>query len=72
MSENSNQKMLGVGYVLPLIGLLFFPIIFAPAGVVIGIVNLVRGHTGHGIGQIFLSGVCLIVGMLLGAAAFMS
>ena len=60
------------GYLCALISLLLFPPAFGIAGLVIGIINLTRGHIGHGIAQIILSVTCGGFGMLLGALSMMA
>jgi hypothetical protein len=50
------------------LALLFFPPGLGVAGLVIGILNLVRGESVHGVAQIIISVMCAFFGMLLGAA----
>lgn len=56
------------GYVCAILAVLILPIIFGPAGIVIGIKVLRRNETGHGIAIIALSAVCCIIGFLFGFA----
>ncbi len=65
---SSDGGLIVAGYVCAVVALLFFPPAFGIAGLVIGIVNLSRGSTGHGIAQIVLSVTCAIFGMMIGAA----
>ena len=46
---------------------LFWPIIFGPAGIVLGFINLKRGEKLHGQRQIGLGLIGLVVGILIGA-----
>jgi hypothetical protein len=56
------------GYVCAAISLLFLPPGFGIAGLVLGIIALTRGRTGHGIAIIVLSVSLAFFGMLIGAA----
>jgi hypothetical protein len=55
------------GYVCAVISVLFLPVIFGPAGIVIGIKVLRRNETGHGVAIIALSAVLCLIGSLIGA-----
>ena len=63
-----DRKLIVAGYVCGGLSLLFLPPALGLAGTVCGIMNLVKGHTGHGIAQIVISVTCGIFGMILGAA----
>lgn len=56
------------GYVCALVALLFLPPVFGAAAFILGILNLTRGHIGHGFAQLVLSGICTYFGMAIGAA----
>ncbi|PYK98097.1 MAG: hypothetical protein DME19_13875 [Verrucomicrobia bacterium] len=66
--QRSGSGLIATGYILALIALVFIPIAFAVGGLVVGIVNITRGSTGHGITQVILSVACGIIGVLVGAA----
>lgn len=61
-----------VGYICCALALLFFPIIFAPAGFGLGIYNSTKGRGGHGAAQMVLSFVCGIIGFILGVIVWAS
>jgi hypothetical protein len=69
--QTSNLGLIVTGYVFAFIALLFYPIVFAPAGVVIGIVTLSKGETGHGVAHISLSVVLGILGFILGVFSYL-
>ena len=54
------------GYVCCALALLFFPIVFGPAGFGLGIYNAAKGRAGHGTAQIVLSFFCSVIGFILG------
>jgi len=58
------------GYVCGGIALFFFPLGFGIAGVVIGIVNITKGRTGHGVAQIVIAATLGILGAIWGAMAW--
>jgi len=70
-TKASNVGLIITGYVLAFIALLFYPIIFAPAGIIVGVVTLSKGETGHGVAHIILSLVFGVLGFMLGVFAFM-
>lgn len=65
-SPQSSQSFITAGYLAPFLALIVFPPAFGLLGVVLGIVNLVRGRAGHGVAQILLSVTCGLIGMLIG------
>lgn len=67
---SSNDSLLVIGYIIPFIALIILPIVFTPIGVVLGIVNIVKGKTTHGVIQIILAVVFGIVGTSIGGAGF--
>lgn len=56
----SNQLVVA-GYIVVFLSLLILPIIFMITGIVIGVINITKGSSGHGILQIILA---LIFGIL--------
>jgi hypothetical protein len=60
------------GYVCAGLSLIIFPIGLGIAGLVLGIINVTKGRTGHGIAQIILSVVLGTIGALLGMAVWSS
>jgi len=66
--KSSSKGLIVAGYACGAISLLFFPPGFALAGTVIGIMNLTKGQTGHGIAQVVISITCGIFGSLIGVA----
>ena len=69
-NENNNGLII-TGYILASISLLFYPILFLPAGIIVGIVTISKGSTGHGIAHIVLSLVMGIIGFLLGVFSYL-
>jgi len=67
-NEKSSTGLISAGYICAFLALLIVPPFLGLAGLIIGIVNLTKGNTGHGITQIILSAVCAIIGMQIGAA----
>jgi ribosomal protein L37E len=66
-SVSTDTGLIVTGYILAGISLLFFPFLFALAGLIIGIITISKGHTGHGVAHIVLS-ICFgILGAFLGA-----
>ena len=68
--ENNNKSTSGLiaaGYICGFLSLFIIPPILGLAGFVIGIVNLAKGETLHGIAQIIISPLCGIIGMVIGA-----
>jgi hypothetical protein len=56
------------GYICAVLSLLFFPLVFAIAAFVCGIVALTKGKIGHGIAILVLSSIFCFIGMVIGAA----
>ncbi len=54
------------GYVFAFLPLLILPIIFAPVAIALGVVNITRGDTGHGVAQILIAAFAAFLGLLLG------
>ena len=69
-SPASNSGLIVTGYILALLSLLFFPILFAIGGVVVGVVTIGKGATGHGIAHIILSIVLGTIGAIIGAVVW--
>lgn len=66
--DRESTALIAAGYICAGLSLLIFPPAFGLAGIVCGIVNLVRGNIVHGIVQIVLSVILSFVGMCLGVA----
>ena len=66
-SAPGGRPLIVPGYACAVAALAVVPVGFALAGAVIGTVNLVRGHTGHGIAQIVISVACGAIGIVAGA-----
>lgn len=66
--SQSPTGLIVAGYICSILALLCFPPVLGLAGFVIGIVNLTKGSTGHGVAQIVLAVVCGGIGMVVGAA----
>ena len=74
MSEGQNRSTGGLilaGYICGFLSLLILPIPLGLAGFVIGIVNLVKGSTGHGIAQIIIAPTCGLLGFIIGVSMMM-
>lgn len=56
-----------IGIVCAVISLLLLPIIFGPAGIILGVFSLKKGAKTLGLVTIILSAVFMIVGMVFGA-----
>ena len=56
-----NNQLVIAGYIAVILSFIIFPIFFMLIGIILGIINLTKGATGHGILQIVLS---LIFGIL--------
>jgi hypothetical protein len=69
-SPIGGSGLIAAGYICAFVSLLFCPPGFGIAGVVIGIVNITRGHVGHGVAQIVISIFCTLLGIAIGVAAW--
>ena len=65
-NASRSSGVIVAGYVFALLGFIFLPIIFLPVAIVLGIVNITRGDTGHGVAQILISGFIVFLLMFLG------
>jgi len=63
----SGSGLIAAGYICGGLSLICLPPGLGLAGLVIGIVNITKGHTGHGIAQIIISVTCGILGMVMSA-----
>lgn len=68
--EDESKGLIIMGYAFAVVSLLFFPVFFSPAGVIVGIITLTKNKTGHGIAHIILSIVCGIIGASLGEMVY--
>lgn len=66
-----NNQLVIAGYIAVFLSFFIFPIFFMIIGVILGIINLSKGATGHGILQIVLSLIFGILGMLIGILSFL-
>ena len=67
-SSKSSTGLIAAGYICGGLSLLIVPPALGLAGTVIGVVNLTKGSTGHGIAQIIISVTCGLFGMIIGAS----
>ena len=70
--KESGKGLIPMGYICAVMSVLFIPLLFGFAGIVVGIVNLVKDRVGHGIAQILLSGICALFGTYLGMIYYMT
>lgn len=63
--------LITAGYIFAFLSILFFPIFLAIAGVIVGIVTISKGSTGHGVAHIILSIFFGIIGTIAGIVAWM-
>lgn len=63
--------VIATGYLCGFASLFIFPLALALAGIVIGIVCLVRERLGHGIALLIVSTMCGLLGMSVGALVWM-
>ncbi len=61
-----NNELVVTGYIVVFLSLLIFPVFFMLTGIIIGIINLTKGATTHGILQIVLSLIFGILGTFIG------
>jgi len=61
-----NNQLVIAGYIAVILSFIIFPIFFMLIGIILGIINLTKGATGHGILQIILSLIFGILGTFLG------
>jgi len=68
VGKKSSTGLIVAGYICGFLALAIFPPALGIAGLVIGILNLTKGRTGHGIAQIVISITCGILGSVIGSA----
>lgn len=68
--NQAKNRLIIVGYIISCASILILPIVFIPLGILIGIINIVGGETGHGIAQILLAIILGIIGASIGGAGF--
>ncbi len=68
--ENGKSNLIVIGYVMSVMPILILPIVFTIVGVVLGVVNISKGKTGHGSAQVGISVFCGVVGTAIGGAGF--
>ena len=69
-NQESSSALIVAGYIISLMPILMLPIVFTPAGVFVGIMNISKNESGHGIIQILLAAITGIIGTHLGGAGF--
>lgn len=65
--KEENTGLVIAGYIVAFLALFIYPVVLLIAGVVIGIVTITKGRTGHGVAHIFLSLLFGILGAVFGA-----
>jgi hypothetical protein len=68
IQANANKRLIVIGYICAFVSLFCFPPGFGIAGLVLGILALTKGSTGHGITIIVLSVTLGVVGACIGAS----
>ncbi len=63
---SKSNGVIVAGYVFAFLPLLILPIIFAPVAIALGVVNITRGDTGHGVAQILIAAFAAFLSLLLG------
>jgi uncharacterized membrane protein YvbJ len=66
-----NNELVVTGYIIVFLSLFIFPILFMLIGLIIGIINITKGATGHGVLQIVLSLIFVILGTFIGILSFL-
>jgi len=61
-----NNQLIIAGYIFAFLSFFIFPIFFMLVGIILGIINLVKGAIGHGILQIILSLIFGLLGTFIG------
>lgn len=67
MGKNKGRVYSVVGLVCAIISLLFLPVLFGPAAIVLGVVARKKGDVSFGLVVIILGAVFMVFGMVLGA-----
>lgn len=67
---NSNSNLIVTGYIVSVLPVFLLPIVFTPAGVFIGILNVSKRETEHGVLQMILAVAAGITGAYIGGAGF--
>lgn len=68
--QDTNSALIVTGYVTPVLALLILPIVFTPAGVVVGILNISKKESFHGVLHIVLAVAAGLAGASIGGAGF--
>ncbi len=66
-----NNELVVIGYIVVFLSLFIFPIFLMLIGLIIGIINITKGATGHGVLQIVLSLIFGISGTFIGILSFL-
>lgn len=69
-TQHTNSSLNAIGYIIAILPFLFLPIVFTPAGVIIGVLNISKNETTHGIFQMILAVAAGITGACIGGAGF--
>ena len=70
-TDNSARTMTIIGFVCAIVAILFLPILFGPAAIVLGIVAYRKGDR-LGMWAAIAGAVCMIAGFAIGVALFAS
>ena len=68
MAKNKGRIYSIIGLVCAIISLLFIPILFGPAAIILGIIARKKGDLNFGLIVIILGAVFMVIGMILGIA----
>jgi hypothetical protein len=68
--KKSSTGLIVAGYIFGLLSVAVLPVPLGITGFVLGIVNLVKGSSGHGIAQMIISVACGIIGTCIGVAVW--
>ena len=71
MPRQKDGKMVGIfSIICAVIAIIFYPIIFGPLGIALGIMAINRGRRTLGIVGVILSSVFMVIGFILGFASY--
>ncbi len=68
MAKNPGRLYSGIGLVCAIISLLFIPILFGVAAIILGFFGRKKGDKDFGLVVIILGAVFMVIGMIIGAA----
>ena len=64
MAENKGRTFSIIGLICAIISLLFFPILFGPAAIILGVIARKKGDLTFGLVVIILGAVFMVIGMM--------